>query len=107
MLEVDDFFDGVLVASALLLELVFLVMVLEVPEVPEAEPDFFVALEEVVLVPDVVEVFFFEAIVLLAVVVLVVDSFLCAQAVTNASAARIVMQDRTDFFIGDRNGSLS
>jgi hypothetical protein len=94
---VEDFFgDAEAEASALALVLV-LFFVLEAP-VPEvlALPDFFVV--EVVAAAPVV-VFFFDVADVLAVVELAVVSFLFAHAVTNASAARTVIQHRTDFFI--------
>lgn len=94
---VEDFFgDAEAEASAPALVLV-LFFVLEAP-VPEvlALPDFFVV--EVVAAAPVV-VFFFDVADVLAVVELAVVSFLFAHAVTNASAARTVIQHRTDFFI--------
>jgi hypothetical protein len=99
---VEDFFEGEADASALALELELFFVVLDVL-VPEV-PDFFVV--EEALVPVVVEVFFF-AVVVLAVVELAVVSFLFAHPVTNASAARTAIKQRTDFFIGVRGLSLS
>lgn len=102
----DDFFDGEAEAeaSALAPELELELFFVLVPE--ELVPDFL--LDEVVLVP-VVEPFFFEVVelVLLAVVELPVVSVLFAHAVTNASAARMLIPNKMDFFIDVREPSLS
>ena len=101
---VVDFFEGEAEDSAVALELFFVVLVLE----PDGLLlDFFVV-EAVELVPDPFEDFFLADIdELLALVELEVVCFLLAHAVTKASAARMVMQLRTVFFIGVRAVSLS
>lgn len=103
VLDEEDFFEGEAELSALAeVELFFVVEAL-VPVVP----DFFVA-DEVEVEPEVVDFFFavVDAVVLLAVVELAVVSFLFAHAVTNASAARTVIQHRTVLFIGVKMSTL-